>query len=88
MNTVAEFARDSAGNRMMLHLLNYDSRETVQNIEVDLAIPAGAGVKSVSLLSPDDGMRQEARFRVSDARARFLVPRLAKYGLAVVELSR
>jgi hypothetical protein len=87
LTTVAELTRKPAENLIMLHLLNYDSRETVEDIRVDLALPSSHRVKSVTLLSPDDGARRPLEFSVADGRVRFKVMRLSKYGLAVLELA-
>ena len=72
---------------MMLHLLNYDERTAVPDIQADLAVPRGRSVKSVTLLSPDADGTKQLEYAASNGRLHFKVPRLAKYSLAVVGLT-
>jgi hypothetical protein len=73
-------------SRVLVHLLNYASEQgpVSGRIDVSVAIPQGRKVRTVSLISPDHPA-QELKVDMRGARARFTVPRLHTYGVAVVE---
>ena len=73
-------------NRLLVHLLNYNYRNTpeVEGIGVSLRVPAGATVDRVQWLSPDEPDARPLTFRIEQGAAKFTVPRLAVYGVAVV----
>ncbi|HSB16611.1 MAG TPA: alpha-amylase family protein [Bryobacteraceae bacterium] len=87
LTTVAELTQKASDNVVMLHLLNYDERTAVPDVQVDLAVPRGRRVKSVTLLSPDADGTKQLEYTASNGRVRFKVPKLAKYSLAVVGLT-
>lgn len=75
-------------DRVLVHLLNYaEKRGPVGGkISVSVEIPRGRRVRSASLISPDHPA-QELKVEPRGNRALFSVPRLAIYGVAVLELN-
>ena len=82
---VTRSVRNALDNLTMVHLLNYDSRQAVRDIQVDLAVPSR--VRSITIFSPDDESRRPVEYKQEGGRARFKVERLGTYSLAVVELA-
>jgi hypothetical protein len=85
---VAEIMRQKSRNTLLVHLVNYDVRRTpvLRNLEVSVALPAGARVRSVTLLTPDEEATPNPQFKVAAGRVAFTVPRLATYELGAVQL--
>ena len=72
------------GNQI-LHLVNYDERNSVSNIEVSLQLPPEKSAATVRLLTPSS---RGSRTLVSNKRGRemlFSIPRLEVYALVVME---
>lgn len=70
--------------RRMLHLVNYDKKRPVQEIEVTLRLPSEKQVSSARLLSPDFDGKTIATEQVG-ATVRLSVPLLQTYALLVIE---
>ena len=86
---IAEQAQQVGRNRRLVHLLNYDSLRgsTVSNVKVDVELPQGVQVRQVTLLTPDGGeAATTAPHQVESGRARFTVPHLKNYTMAVIDL--
>jgi len=86
---IAEQAQQVGRNRRLVHLLNYDSLRgsTVSNVKVDVELPQGAQVRQVTLLTPDGGETAiTVPHQVESGRARFTVPHLKNYTMAVIDL--
>jgi hypothetical protein len=71
---------------MVLHLVNYAHGTTVSNIDVDIQIPNGKKVKSVTVLSPDAKSEKSLVFKQSGRRGTFTVPSLLIYDVVLVEV--
>jgi hypothetical protein len=71
-------------NRVMVHLVNYRSQNTLSNLPVDVRLDAGKSVSSVRVVSPDREGSQELKFSVEGGRCRFSVPELKIYDVIVV----
>ena len=75
-------------DKMMLHLVNYNSANNIfaKNIEVSIVIPGAKQVKGVQLLSPDTHENISLNFDVKDGKVQFVVPLLKIYNLVVINL--
>jgi hypothetical protein len=75
-------------DRVLVHLLNYAGKRVpvIGRISVSVEIPQGRRVRSASLISPDHPA-QDLKVEPRGNRALFSVPRLATYGVAVLELN-
>ena len=87
LTVTAELVRQSATDRMMLHLVNYENSQLVPNIEVSLEIPRGKKVKAVRALSPDSEDSGDLTFREADGRVHFTVLWLRTYTMVVISLA-
>ncbi|MGH9328001.1 MAG: hypothetical protein ACRD2B_15135 [Terriglobia bacterium] len=82
-----ELLDQPAEGRRIVHLLNYAAAQgaTVTDIGVEVELPSGKRLRQVTLLSPDGGGAKIAPSQVAENRARFTVPRLETYTLAILE---
>jgi hypothetical protein len=71
--------------RRLLHLVNYDERHPVSNIEVVLQQPSDQRVAAVTLLSPDSGNAHPISATQSGHELRFMLARLEVYSLVVID---
>ena len=85
---VSELMFQKQKDRLLVHLLNYDLTETqpVNNVEVNLQVPAGKKAGKVSLLSPMEGDLPSLPSTLKDGRLSFTVPRLKTYVVARIQL--
>jgi len=85
---VAELQKQVESNRRLVHLLNYGAPggATVTNVQVEIELPQGKAVEHVRLLTPDGEGSTTVPCEVTNGRARFSVPRLDTYTLAVLEM--
>jgi hypothetical protein len=85
----AEVYEQRDKRRLLVHLVNY-AAAGAGNVPVDVALPAGAAVEKVTLLSPDLSPDEAASrplvAAVKSGRAAFTVPGLKTYSLAVLQL--
>ncbi|MFB3828918.1 MAG: hypothetical protein ACE15B_19280 [Bryobacteraceae bacterium] len=79
----AELKEQPGSGRTFVHLVNY-ARAPLSNVAVSVAVPAGKTVTGVKLLSPD-AAAAAATPVVSGGRARFTVPSLKVYTVAVID---
>lgn len=92
LTTVLALYDDEESNRVILHLVNYDTRRRVPairvEIEADCGPLAGRSVTGVTLMSPD-GKRFERKLacRRAGRRYGFTVPGLARYCFVVLSVS-
>jgi hypothetical protein len=72
-----------------VHLLNYAAPQgsTVSNIKVEIALPEGKQVRQVTLLTPDRAGSTTVASQVASGRARFAVPQVETYCVAVLDLA-
>lgn len=94
-NVVAIAYRHASGDRLVVHLVNYDyniGNDAVREagpVDVTVRVPAGFDLsgKRARLLSPDYSDVQAVDIRVQGDRVTFTVPQLYIYGLIVVDRS-
>jgi hypothetical protein len=85
LTVTMELVRKEDQSAMILHLLNFDTRNTpVKNIKVDIQVPAGKRVTQVTVLTPDGGKDEILQFKNEENRIVFIVPRLDVYNLIVI----
>jgi len=70
--------------RRILHLVNYDERNPVRDIEITLQLPAGKSAATVSLLSPEFEGAKALAASLAGRALRFTVPQLNVYSLLVI----
>jgi hypothetical protein len=86
-NTVTmEIWKKTDRSSMVLHLVNYDHGTNVSNINVDIAIPEGKKLKTVTILTPDGEASQLLNFQQNGHRATFNVPKLVLYDVLVLDM--
>jgi hypothetical protein len=84
----AEIMQQPGKNRRLVHLLNYAAPEglRVSGVRVEVELPESKQVRQATLLSPDGGEPVTTPIETSLNRARFTVPHLNTYTLAVLDL--
>jgi len=87
LNVVAELMDQKQQDRRLVHLLNYAARQgsTLNNLEVNVEVPNGKQVRKVVLRTPEGNKQERVACKVASGRARFTVPHLETYTLAVLE---
>lgn len=60
----------------------------VDGVTVDLALPAGAKVKSVRAATPEGPEQGPVKYTVADGRVKFAVPKFLVYAIARIQLER
>lgn len=85
---VGEQQEQIGTDRRIVHLLNYSAPrgKSVSNVKVDIELPGGKIVRQITLLTPDGEGTKTIPSHVASGRARFTVPHLHTYTLAVLEL--
>jgi hypothetical protein len=81
-----ELVRRAQDGALLLHLVNYDFRHPVRDLEAALRLPAGSAAVEVTLESPDRPLREVLQTRVADGELRFRIPSLEVYDLVTVRL--
>jgi hypothetical protein len=87
LTVTMELTEKEDKSALILHLVNFDSKNQAENIRVKLKVPAGKKVKSLSLLSPD-GLG-ESILKYSDSKKgeiMFTVPKLITYNVMLAKL--
>ncbi len=86
LTLVAEQLEQSPGDRLLVHLLNYnDSRDRpVDNVRVSVRVPRGKAVRGVRLMSPDAGASLTLAHSMSGDSVVFTVPHIRTYSIAVI----
>jgi hypothetical protein len=72
-------------DQMILHLVNFKP-DLLRGIPVELNIPAGKKVRSVTLISTDREGTQSVPFTLEKAALNFRVPELKLYDMLVIQL--
>ncbi len=72
--------------RRLVHLVNYRNNDPVKNVLVGVRLPAGYGVKSVLLRSPERGHDIDLLFEEDGDRVKFVVPKVSIYEIAIVQI--
>ena len=85
---VAEQQEQAEQNRRIVHLVNFAAPQgkIVNNVNVEVELPEGKSVRQVALLTPDEEGRKTPPSQVEGGRARFTVPSLKTYTLAIIEM--
>jgi hypothetical protein len=83
-----ELARQQDSGTLLLHLVNFDFRKPVQNLEASVAIPAGYTLREISLQTPDGEPRRVLNFAFRGNAAVFRIPRVAVYSLVLLRLEK
>lgn len=73
-------------NRRLVHLVNYRPDGPVQDVAVEVQLPAGRTARSVWLASPERSENRAVEVRRVDGKISFKVPAVAVYEIAVIEL--
>lgn len=86
LSVTAELAERPASHLLLLHLVNFDFRNPVKNIDATLRIPEGWAAGEVVSSSPDGGAAVRLGVTPGDGQVKFRIPELQVYNLAVVHL--
>ena len=72
--------------RRLVHLVNYNTSATpsIENIQVQCAVPKGKSASAVTLYSVHSDTGDALNFRMQDSNAVFTVPSLATYCMVAV----
>ena len=79
-----ELRQQSEPQRVLVHLVNYNARQTVKNVAVKLRVKTGTP-QSVRLLSPDPAVSQTLPFESTPQGCSFVVPELKIYAAVVID---
>jgi hypothetical protein len=79
-----ELRQQSAPRRVIIHLVNYNARQTVNGVAVKLRVKTGS-VRSVCLLSPDPAVSQPLPFEVTPQGCSFVVPEWKVYAAILID---
>jgi hypothetical protein len=85
LTVVMELTEQKEKGRIMLQLVNF-KQTAVRDIGVDLKVPAGKKVASITLYSTDREGSSELIFNRTNGRIEFKIPELLSYELAVIRL--
>lgn len=88
VTVTSELLEQKETGKLFVHLLNYDAKgkPEVESIEIRLKVPPGRRVKTVDLLSPDEGGEQILTYDMSDQTITVKIPRLHIYDVVRVTL--
>jgi hypothetical protein len=83
-----ELAHQEVENRLVLHMLNYDHarNSSVQNIQVEVAIPGNRKVKHIQMLTPDNRDEKRSLDWSGEQSAKFTIPSVEIYTIAVLDM--
>ena len=85
LTVVMNLYRKKEKDQMILHLVNFKP-DLIREIPVELNIPSGKKVRSVTLISTDREGTQPVNFSVDKAVLNFRVPQLQLYDMLVIQL--
>jgi hypothetical protein len=81
---IPEITQNTHG--MIVHLINWNERETVNNVRVSLRVPGDRQVGKLKLISPDpETPATNVPFERKNDRVDFVVPKLVCYAIVLVE---
>ena len=83
-----ELTRQKSTGSLNLHLVNFDLRRSVENLEASVRIPDGFRLREALLASPDGAGDVPLAAAVERGTARLRVPRLAVYDLILLRLEK
>ena len=83
---VANLIEQPETRKRLVHLVNYNPQMVpiIENIEVLCAVPARQAPAGVNWLTPDSNAAVSLDFRPQGQYARFAIPKLNTYGVAVI----
>ena len=83
-----EILQQPRTSRLLVHLLNYDRERhpQVDNIDLEVRIPAGRSVGGVAVLSPDEDSVRSLAHATRNGRLQVRLPRLKTYSVVLVRL--
>jgi hypothetical protein len=73
---------------MNLHLVNFDFRRPVENIEVSVRVPEGVHLRAAELATPDQAVVKPLRTTTQTGVVRLRVPRLQVYDLLTLRWAK
>ncbi len=79
-----ELRQQNAPRRVLVHLVNYNARQSVKNVTVKLRLKSGT-VQSVRLMSPDPATCRAIPFEATSQGCSFVVPECKVYAAVVIE---
>lgn len=85
-----ELAHQEAENRLVLHVLNYDDARNpaIKDLHIELALPAGKQTEGrIQLLTPDGDGEESVLTSTGGQTARFTIPLLQTYSVAIIQLT-
>jgi hypothetical protein len=87
-NLIAEPQIQDTGDRLLVHLLNYDveRQPSVENVQISIRLPQGKTVASIAVLSPDTLASPTLRPALKGDWATFTVRHLDTYAIVVIHL--
>jgi hypothetical protein len=80
-----ELARQNKGP-LLLHLVNYKSKETVHDIHVSIRPPEGFRVKEATLVTPEHVAGQSLNFKSDQGNVSMVIPSMRVYALVTMSL--
>ena len=82
----AELARRREPAGLIVHLVDYDTEETLDSVEVSVRLPSGSEADAVRRYDPFSGRSEPVPFEKAEDRIVFSVPDLNIYAVAEVDL--
>ena len=83
-----ELTRQKTTGDMNLHLVNFDFRRPVDNIEASVRVPKGFRLREAVLATPDQAAAKPLRATVEGGMVRLRVPRLQVYDLVLLRWAK
>lgn len=84
----AELARQEGTDAHLVHLINFKLRERLNDIPVEVRVPAGLRIRSAEVVSPDTAARTPLPVAGNDGVARLKVPSLDVYSLVILRMEK
>ncbi|HUU29904.1 MAG TPA: beta-galactosidase trimerization domain-containing protein [archaeon] len=85
LTVVINLCQKKEKDQLLLHLVNF-KQDLIRNIPVELKVPAGKKVRSITLISTESGGTKPVKFNQEKEGLNFLVPELRLYDLLVIQL--
>jgi hypothetical protein len=79
-----ELCEQANPKRVLLHFVNYNAKEPIQNVAVKLQLASGKP-SAVRVLSPDPAGERTLAIRKDADRWSFALPQLKVYAVAIIE---
>ncbi|MBN2287934.1 MAG: hypothetical protein JXQ83_01280 [Candidatus Glassbacteria bacterium] len=85
LTVVMNLYRKNDQDQLILHLVNF-KQDLLRDIPVELKVPTGRKVKSITLISPDNPETSSVEFTRENGKLHFRVPELRLYDMLVIQL--